>query len=199
VKTDRLNQLLVTVCVFVVMAMQFNYSTQRQDCKDCGVNCQCPDCDCDSGYTVESQPLDASNPALTEPKYGVFGRWFRRPVAQSQCVDGNCRAVPMRVQPQSQTQPPKNPNCPDGNCPLVKNPSIEKPRTGMVRCSCCNAVIVGEQLHTEWTDKGEPLSPCCEKCWQKMSHEQRQSSVEKWARSAGLDEQTIARYRGAIQ
>jgi hypothetical protein len=76
---------------------------------------------------------------------------------------------------------------------------LEAKKTGMVRCSCCSAVIVGPSLHTEWTDQGEPISPCCEQCWQRMDHQQREKSVENWARKAGLSEETIARYRGAIQ
>ncbi len=201
-RTDRLNQLLVTVCVFVVMAMQFNLTTQRQQCRDCGINCECPNCDCDNGPRVQSGPEDLNNPALSEPKYGIFSRLFQRRVPRQQnCPSGVC-VVPVNTKPVAQKPAAVNPNCPDGNCPLVNKPvetKSEKPKTGMVRCSCCSRIIVGNDLHTEWTDTNEPISPCCDACWQKMTHEQREKSVENWARKAGLDENTIARYRGAIQ
>ena len=70
----------------------------------------------------------------------------------------------------------------------------------MVCCSCCGKSIVGPALHTEWTEQGEPVSPCCDACWQNMTVDQRKQSVEGWLRKAGFtDEAIIARYQRAVK
>jgi hypothetical protein len=203
-RTDRVNQFLVTICVLVVLVTQFNRNETVVEHYDMTPRF--------------SEDLEADNPALTEPKYGVFQRLFQRRKAPQNCFvnqrqpqpstqpcpDGNCPIQPSSNAlqlPQSRPQP----NCPDGTCPLVPAQSnnvssLDKVKTGMVRCSCCGRVIVGNDLHTEWTDAGEPISPCCDECWQKMTNDQRKQSIERWARSAGItDEAVLTRFKGVVQ
>lgn len=196
-RTDRVNQFLVTICVLVVLVTQFN---RRETVVE--------HYDMTPRYGGEN--LEESNPALDEKKYGLFQRLFqRRKVSQNcfvqqrqpqqtqqPCPDGSCPVQPSRNPGQLTPQP----NCPDGKCPLVPSTSTEKKKTGMVRCSCCGRVIVGNDLHTEWTDAGEPISPCCDECWHKMSNDQRKQSIERWARSAGItDEVVLTRFKRVVQ
>lgn len=198
-RTDRVNQFLVTICVLVVLVTQFN---KRETVVE--------HYDMTPRYGGEN--LDESNPALDEKKYGLFQRLFqRRKVSQNcfvqqrqpqtqqtqqPCPDGKCPIQPSGNSGQLTPQP----NCPDGKCPLVPATQIEKKKTGMVRCSCCSRVIVGNDLHTEWTDTGEPVSPCCDDCWHKMTNDQRKQSIERWARKAGItDEVVLTRFKGVVQ
>lgn len=196
-RTDRVNQFLVTICVLVVLITQFN---RRETVVE--------HYDMTPRYGGEN--LEEGNPALDEKKYGLFQRLFQRRKApqncfvqqrqpqqtQQPCPDGNCPTQPSGNSGQLTPQP----NCPDGKCPLVSSTSTEKKKTGMVRCSCCGRVIVGNDLHTEWTDAGEPISPCCDECWHKMTNDQRKQSIERWARSAGItDEAVLTRFKGVVQ
>ena len=193
-RTDRVNQFLVTVCVLVVLVTQFNKRETVVEHYDMTPRF--------------SEDLEADNPALTEPKYGVFQRLFQRRKAPQ-----NCFVQQKQPQPSTQpcpdgncpVQPQQRPDCPDGTCPLVPTQgksasALDKVKTGMVRCSCCGRVIVGNDLHTEWTDAGEPISPCCDECWHKMTSTQKKQSIEKWARSAGItDEAVLTRFKGVVQ
>lgn len=196
-RTDRVNQFLVTICVLVVLVTQFN---RRETVVE--------HYDMTPRYGGEN--LEEGNPALDEKKYGLFQRLFQRRKSpqncfvqqrqpqqtQQPCPDGNCPIQPSGNPGQLAPQP----NCPDGKCPLVSSTPTEKKKTGMVRCSCCGRVIVGNDLHTEWTDAGEPISPCCDECWHKMSNDQRKQSIERWARSAGItDEAVLTRFKGVVQ
>lgn len=204
---DRINQFLVTCLVVVVLISQFN---RTQTVEHINMTPR---------YSGEN--LSEDNPALSEEKYGLFGRLFNRirpqRIVRQQsncpggiCADCQCQNCQCEQQQPQNKQPSRapivNPNCPDGRCPLV--PTSTKPtaskgepvKTGMVRCSCCSRVIVGNDLHTEWTDSGEPVSPCCDDCWQNMTHQQRLNSVENWARRAGItDEVVLARYKESIK
>ena len=212
-KTDRVNQFLVTICVFVVLVTQFQTTRVVER---------------ERYLQPESQPLGETfdDPSLDEEKYGLFSRLFsrRRVVSQpcpqpqyqpqpqhvsnpyqlpsSDCPDGKCPQP--TIQPFGNSEQLVRPaDCPDGKCPLVPASTqvkSEKEKTGMVRCSCCGKSIVGPDLHTEWTDQGEPVSPCCDACWQKMSIDERKQSVEGWLRRAGFtDESVIARYQRAVK
>ncbi len=199
-RTDRVNQFLVTICVLVVLVTQFN---KRETVIE--------HYDMTPRYSGEN--LEEPNPALDEKKYGLFQRLFQRrrpqqncfvqqrqpqvqPQQQPNCPDGNCPIQPSGNSGQLTPQP----NCPDGKCPLISTTTTEKKKTGMVRCSCCSRVIVGDDLHTEWTEAGEPISPCCDECWHKMTIDQRKQSIERWARQAGItDEVVLTRFKGVVQ
>lgn len=216
-RTDRVNQFLVTICVLVVLVTQFN---KRETVVE--------HYDMTPRYSGEN--LEESNPALDEKKYGVFQKLFQRRKAPQNCfvnqaqsqqsscpqscgcnpcqcgncdcgAGGNCPDVNYPTQPSGKSgQLIPQPNCPDGKCPLTSIIPAEKKKTGMVRCSCCSRVIVGNDLHTEWTDTGEPVSPCCDDCWHKMTNDQRKQSIERWARRAGItDEMVLTRFKGVVQ
>ena len=193
--TDRINQFLVTCLVVVVLVSQFNRTQTIEHI------------DMTPRYSGENLSED-DNPALSEEKYGLFSRLFNRnrPARfirpQSNCPDETCPQVQPQGSIQPTGKPQANPNCPDDKCPLVTSSIAAKEavKTGMVRCSCCNRVTVGDDLHTEWTENSEPISPCCDDCWHRMTHEQRINSVERWARGAGIsDEAVLARFKRAIK
>lgn len=86
--------------------------------------------------------------------------------------------------------------------PIVAPKKVDKlneTKTGLYTCGKCGNKRNGADFHTYWTLEGEPVTPCCQACWDHLTIEQRKSEVKRWATANKLSSKTAERYASQVQ
>lgn len=171
---DKVNQILIAVLALVAIVIaSVGFVNKQQDCQcvpcQCGP-CDCSDCDDCSGDTKPSGSLPINKRKLNEIKRG-------------DCP--TCPTVVVRPTVVSK--------------PVAKVDPLHQVKTGTWKCGKCGAKKCGAEFHTFWTVEDEPITPCCQACWNVMSNEQRKEVVAQWAKSNKASESAIRRWVAQVQ
>lgn len=173
---DKVNQVLVAIlALFALVIASLKFVPPTFD-----HNCDCIPCQCDGDHCDEQckEPQGDKRPSGS----------LRINRKLNEVKGGDCVVCPRIVNVPAAT-------------PGVRKPvsKLNEIKTGTWQCGECGSKKNGSEFHTFWSHAGEPVTPCCQACWDRMSNDQRKACVTKWARLAKASEASIQRWVSQVQ